>query len=161
MAKVVAAEEPQVLVTPTWSTWGRVIGIGAATGLMYWVLTILLNRFVIEPIACREAAAAACVAAPAIAGNISTVVVAALAIVAMVRFDVARPIIVAVAAAALLWGLSSWTSGLWWLETLGWSVVLYAIAYALFGWIAREANLVLALIVTVIVVVGLRLLTTL
>ena len=41
-------------------------------------------------------------------------------------------------------------------ETLAWSVLLYAISYALFGWIARAWSALIAIIVAVVVVVVIR-----
>lgn len=142
------------VVMPTWASWLRVVGIGAGIGLLYWVLTILIGTYVVEPLACREAAS--CASADSIAGKVATVLATVVAIFAMVRLSIVRPIIVAVAAAVLLWDLSVYTAGLFWLEAVAWSVLAYALVYGLFGWVVRSMSLVLAIIIAVLVVVAIR-----
>lgn len=157
MAKVIIEDTPGSAFV--WQNLARVIGFGAVAGLAYWVLASLIGRFIIEPIACREVVeAAACTEASVLAGRISTVLVAIAAIFGMVRLGVARPLIIAVAAAILLWSLSALTLGMPWYEALLWSVLLYALVYALFGWIARATNVVVAIVATIVLVVALRLL---
>ena len=157
MAKVIIENAP--VPQAVWQNWARVIGIGAAVGLVYWLLTMLIGRFIIEPLTCRDVVeAAACTEASVLAGKISTIIVATAAILTMVRVGVARPLIIAVASAALLWELSAVTLGLFWAEALAWSVLMYAASYALFGWIVRAWNAVVAIILAVIAVVGIRLL---
>jgi len=134
-----------------------IIGIGLVVGLAYWVTTVLLTRYVVEPLACRDiATAASCVGAIGIAGKIATVLLATLSLLVMIRVSLFRPIIIAVATAVVLWNLSVYTTGLFWAEALAWSIVLYGLSYALFGWIARQMNLVLAIIVAVAVAVMIR-----
>ena len=134
-------------------SWARLIGIGAAAGALFWVLSTLIGRYVVEPMVCRDLVdAAACVQASVTAGRVATVLVAVASVLALIRFGIARPIILAVASAIVLWNLGVWTQGLWWLEMLAWSVALYAATYALFGWIARQVNPLIAIVVTVVVV---------
>lgn len=134
-------------------SWARLIGIGAAAGALFWVLSTLIGRYVVEPMVCRDLVdATACVQASISAGRVATVLIAVASVLALIRFAVPRPIIIAVASAIVLWNLAVWTQGLWWLETLAWSVFLYAASYALFGWIARQINPAVAIIVTVLVV---------
>lgn len=160
MAKVIIENTPDSQLV--WRSWAQVIGIGAAVGIIYWLVALLIGRFIIEPLTCRDVVeAAACTEASVLAGKISTVLIAIVAIFGMVRVGVARPLIIAVAAAILLWELSASTLGMFWLESLGWSVLLYALAYALFGWIARASSVVVAIVVTLVVVVGLRILLAL
>lgn len=155
MAKHQVTNAPQV--NHTTRAWFYIIGIGLLVGLAYWVVTVLLTRYVVEPLACRDiATAASCVGATGIAGNIATVLLATLSLLVMIRVSLFRPIIIAVASAVVLWSLSVYTTGLFWAEALAWSIVLYGLSYALFGWIARQMNLVLAMIVAVVVAVMIR-----
>ena len=154
MARVV---EETYTVNHTLLAWVRLIGFGALVGVAYWLVALLIGRYIIEPLACRDLTSAAiCLAPEELAGKVSAVLVATAAIFGMIRLRVVRPIIVAVASAALLWELSVILSGLFWLETLAWSVLLYAISYALFGWIARAWSALIAIIVAVVVVVVIR-----
>lgn len=155
MARTVLEDEQ--LSSYSLRSWGRVIGFGAGIGLLYWLLTLVLSNFVIDPIACRRAIETACVDAVPIAGRIATVVIAAIAVAGMVRFGVVRPVLIAVASAVILWDLAMYTQGLGWIEAVLWSILAYAVSYALFGWLARSASTLLAIIFTVLAVIVIRL----
>jgi len=155
MAQVIITD--QEVVAESWAMWVRTVVLGAIIGLVFWVVSVLLARYVIEPLVCRQVVdAAMCTNATPIAGMITTVLVAVAGIVAMVRMGIARPIIVAVATAALLWDLSAWTQGLFWLEAVSWSIILYGLTFALFAWITRYASLLMTIILSVLVVLVIR-----
>ena len=155
------SEQTTRITNHTTRAWVYIIGVGAAVGLAYWVMTILLGRYIVEPLACREVATAAtCVGAFGLAGKIASVILATIALLVMIRVSLFRPIIIAVAAAVLLWDLSVWTTGLFWAEALAWSVVLYALSYALFGWIARQFSVIVAIIIAVVLAIGIRVATS-
>lgn len=138
-------------------SWGRVIAYGAVIGLVYWLLALVISKFIVEPLVCRQLVdAAACVNAPVVAGKITTVLVAALSIAGMIRLGVVRPIIIAVASAAVLWEVPTYMQGLFWLEGALWTIVAYVLSYALFGWLARSAGAVIAVILSIVLVVGIR-----
>lgn len=156
MAKVVVAETTTV-IDRTWSIWLRTLAIGAGLGLVFWIMTILLSNYVIEPLACRELTAAGnCSNAVVLGGNIATILTALVGIAVMVRLNVFRPIILAVATAALLWNLAGMTNGLFWAEALLWSIVLYAATYGLFAWISRYPTLWVSLVISILIVVIIR-----
>ena len=139
MAKVIA---DQPVVVQTWQPWVRVGLIGAVVGIIFWILTIILTKYVVEPLACRQLMnAAVCINSTGLGGNIATIMAAILAVLILVRQNVTRPIILAVASAALLWDLSAWTQGLFWLESFAWALLLYAGSYLLFAYIARYFRL--------------------
>jgi len=155
MAQVII-EDPAAL-QQTYRAWGRTIALGAVIGLVFWLVTVLVGNYIVEPLVCRNLTdAAMCTDATPLAGKIVTILVAALAVVAMVRMRVARPIIIAVATAAILWDLAAWTQGLFWLEAILWSVLLYALTFALFAWISRYATLWVAIVVSVLIVLIIR-----
>jgi len=157
MARVIT-DERTVVVKPWWARV-RIVFIGAILGIIWWVLTALLRIYVIEPIACRDLAnAATCVDGFGMAGSIATVIVAIIGAFALVRTLQPRPIIIAVAAAAVLWVLGQYVSGLAWYEALLWAVVLYAVAYVLFGLVARIVWFPAAVITAIVTVVAIRLL---
>jgi len=155
MAQVII--EDQSVLSRTWVTWGRTIALGAALGLIFWILTVLLGRYVVEPLVCKDLVdAAVCVDAVPVAGKIATILVAVLGVIAMVRVRIARPIIIAVATAGLLWNLAGWTQGLFWLESIIWSVLLYALCFALFAWITRYVTLWVTIAVSLAIVLIIR-----
>ena len=155
MAQVII--EDQAVINRTWMTWGRTIAIGAGLGLIFWLLTLLIGRYVVEPLTCRTIVdATMCTDATPLAGKIATILVAVIGVITMVRLRIARPIIITVAAAALLWNLASWTLGLFWLEAIAWSVFLYALCFALFAWITRHVTLWVTIVVSLLIVLIIR-----
>jgi len=160
MAKVIT-DERTVVVKPWWARV-RIVFVGAVLGLIWWVLTALIANYIIEPIACRDLAnAATCLDGSGVAGSIATVIVAILGAFALVRTLQPRPIIIAVASAAVLWTLGQYLSGLAWYEAILWAVVLYAATYVLFGLVARIVWFPGAVIAGVVTVVAIRLLLAL
>jgi len=155
MAQVIITD--QRVVSAGWAAWGRTVAIGAVTGIIFWLLTLLIAHYVVEPLTCRQIVdASMCTNATPLAGTIATILAAVIAIGLMIRLRIARPIITAVATAALLWNLASWTAGLFWLEALGWSVLLYLLTFALFGWITRYITLWVTIVLSLLIVVVLR-----
>lgn len=160
MARVIA-DDGTVIVKPWWARV-RIIVTGAGLGAVWWVLTVILKNYIIEPIACRDLSnAAVCVDSLGVAGAIATVLVAILGAFLLVRTLQPRPIIIAIAVAALLWSLGYYITGLAWYEGLLWGVLLYALAYVLFGLVARIVWLPAAIITAVVIVVGIRILLAL
>lgn len=125
--------------------------IGVLLGLVFWGLTILLSKFMVEPLFC-QATVSSCLAATGVAGDISTIIVATIGIVIMVALKMARPLIVTVSTAVSLWGLAMLTSEFGWIEAALWSAWLYMLAYIVFSWVARYL-LLKPVIVTMIVIV--------
>jgi len=155
MAQVII--EDQAVINRTYVTWGRTIAVGAALAVVFWLLTLLIGRFIVEPLVCRQIVdATMCNDATPLAGKIATIFTAVLGIVVMVRMRIARPIIIAVATAAVLWDLAAWTQGLFWLEGIIWSVLLYALCFALFAWITRYVTLWVTIVVSIVIVLIVR-----
>ena len=160
MAKVIQSEY-QIVAEPWWAQGkGALIGLGA--GFSWWVITSLLKRYVVEPLACRDlSTASACVDSFGVAGSIAALIVALAGMYVLVRAVQPRPIVIAAASAILLWDLGSLMAGLSWWVTLLWAVPIYTIAYALFGLTARLRSIVVSILVSLILIVGIRLLLTL
>lgn len=155
MAQIIITD--QQAVTESYAMWVRTVVLGAITGIVFWLLTILIARYIVDPIACgRLMNATLCVDSTPFAGNIAAILAAVVGVIAMVRIGAARPIVIAVASAALLWDLAAWTDGLFWLEAVAWSVMLYAAVYALFAWITRYANLWITVAISVLIVLIIR-----
>ncbi len=160
MAKVIQNDQ-NVIIKP-W--WGRlnIVYIGLGMGLGWWAVASILRKYVVEPIACRDlATASACVDSFSVAGSIAAVLIAVLGAYVLVRAIQPRPIVISVAAAALLWDLGAILHGLSWYEALGWSLLLYLGAYALFALIARIPTLIGSLLTGLAAVAVIRLLLAL
>lgn len=124
---------------------------GAIAGVAVWLLTMLIRQVILVPIFCGNPASATCVGANDIAGIFATIIAAVIGLMGLVRIGAFRPLLIVIAAAISLWGLSSWVSGLF-IGALVWSVVLYALAYTAFAWFVRIRPFVPALLVVVFVV---------
>lgn len=160
MAKVIQ-NEFQIVAEPWWAK-ARIAFIGLGAGLSWWIVASLLKRYVVEPLACRDLSnASACVDSFGVAGSIAALLIAIAGVFVLIRAFQPRPIIIAVSAAILLWDLGSMMSGLSWWVTLLWSLLIYTIVYALFGLTARFRSIVVSIFVSLIVLVGIRLLLSL
>lgn len=157
MAKVIV-DEQNIIVDPWWAR-GQILYIGLGAGALWWTLTALLRSYVIEPIACRDLSMAqACSDAFGVAGAIAAILVGIGGLVALIRFNQPRPVIVAVGAAAVLWSLGAYLQGIGWLEALVWSLLLYVATYVLFWLIARIPWIVGSIAVAVVTVLVIRIL---
>ena len=155
MAKVIQSQQ-QIIVEPWWVK-GRIIYIGLGLGLLWWILTAVLRHYIIEPIACRDlSAAATCINSVSVSGNIANILVAVLGTWLLIRYLQPRPIIIAVASAVLLWDLASLLNGLAWWIVLLWALFFYAASYSLFSMVSRVQWIAWALILSAILVVGIR-----
>ena len=157
MAQVIQNE--QSIVVEPWWVRGKIVYIGLAMGLVWWLLAILLRQYAVEPIACHDlSTASACVNSIDVSGSIAAVLVAALGTFLLVRYIQPRPIIISVATAALLWNLGGIMDGIAWYFTILWALFFYAVSYGLFSLVARIRWLWVALVVALVIVVGIRLL---
>jgi hypothetical protein len=155
MAKVIITDEQ--MIAGSWHAWLKVLGIGAVTGILFWFLTLLIGRYIVDPLVCGQAVdVARCAESLSMSSGIAMILAAVVSVVVMVRASVARPIIVAIASAAVLWGLALWTEGLFWFEALAWFAALYIATFALFGWITRYAKLWVTIILSALIVVIIR-----
>lgn len=130
---------------------------GAVVGVAVWLLTMLIRHVVMVPIFCGDPSSAGCAGATDVAGIFATIIAAVIGLMGLVRIGVYRPLLIVIAAAISLWGLSGWVSGLF-IGALVWSVVLYALAYTAFAWFVRIRPFVPALVVVVVVVLLARVL---
>jgi hypothetical protein len=137
MARLIVDDNQPNSIKLMYSAW-RMLAIGAALGLTYWIVTLMMSRYIIDPIYCKSAVdAAVCSGSVGMGGNIASIVLATIGLGLLIRYSVARPIIIAVASAVALWGLAGWTEGLAWYEIALWSALLYGLVYVLFSWICR------------------------
>lgn len=161
MAHVIADESQPVEVSTVYSWW-KVAVAGALIGLVYWALASMIAYAVIDPLYCHSVVSTrTCANAVDLSGNIASILAAVGGLGVLVWLKVLRPLIVVVAALAVLWGIAGWTKGLGWAEIAVWSTVLYALTYSLFGWICRYSRSVTVLIGVVAVIIVARIIISL
>lgn len=157
MAKVITSD--QVIVSEPWWVKIKIVWLGIGAGVSWFILATLLNKYVVDPLACRNLATVAdvCVNSFGTAGSIATVLVAAAMTYFLVRNLQPRPIIVALATLLLLWDLGTFLNGLsWWVALLA-SIGLYAACYSLFALVGRLRTLWTSALLALFIVVAIRL----
>ncbi len=135
----------------------RVVLCGIGVGLIVGVVYYLMNKFVFGAVLCRPQAPADCSQAPNYAFIVAMIIGSIAGIATLVRLRVYRPLLAVLAVAIALWGIHAALSGVVWYWALLAAMVLFGIAYGLFAWLARIRSFILAIVVTIVVVVIVRL----
>lgn len=131
--------------------------IGAVSGAAGWLLYLVIARYFIDPVFCQNAETfAVCKNGGTIAWATAHIIVMAAAVAVLARFAVYRPLLVVLAVFISLWAAHTWLGGLVWYVGLLWQAVLFGVAVALFGQIARMTNFLAALLISLGIAVLLR-----
>ncbi|MGB4762047.1 MAG: hypothetical protein WBP12_01660 [Candidatus Saccharimonas sp.] len=133
-----------------------IVASGAVIGIVVIGLYLLLNHFVFGAVLCRPQAPTDCIQAPTYAMIVSQIIGIIAGIGVLVRLRVYRPLLVVLATVVALWTLQSLIAPLAWYIALCVGAVLFGISYGLFAWIARIRSFILALVVTVVLVIIVR-----
>lgn len=153
-------EASQSLIDIRPNTMVQVALLGIVLGAVSWILTAVLDRFVIGALACGGNGPT-CDVSTSIAGNVAIVLTAIGGLLGLVRLGIYRPLLVIIAAAIVLWGISGLTLGMQWYEAMAWTVLFTAIVYTTFVWLVRPRFFLAAIILILIVVLASRLLPVL
>ena len=143
----------QSLIELRWQTLVQVALFGAGLGLASWLLTMAVKQVIFVPLFCGDPTNAACVGATGSAGVLALIVTGIIGLLGLVRLGVYRPLLVALAAAVSLWGVALWTGSMQWYEAIAWSVLLYALVYAVYTWLVRPRTFAIALVLVIVVAV--------
>lgn len=131
--------------------------VGAISGALGWLLYLAIARYFIDPVFCQSAETfGVCKNGGTIAWASAHVIVMAAAVAVLARFAVYRPLLVVLAVLVSLWAAHAWLGGLTWYVGLLWQAVLFGVAVALFGQIARMTNFLAALLISLGIAVLLR-----
>ncbi len=137
----------------------QVSALGAAVGLLTPLVGYLLQKFAVTPLFCHQAFQAICSANDLTAFYVATIITGIMAIALMANWQIFRPLLVAVAAAAALWGFARYaqhTASTAGVEFYATSAALYAVSYALFYWLLRLKSFTLSVVLTVVAVIAIR-----
>lgn len=109
---VIVSEDSRVslFVPMSFSELGRVIGVGAITGLLVAILMHVLNNFVFASLLCRQSANG-CEAAPVYSMIVAIVIGSVFGLAGLARLRVYRPLLVVLAAAVSLWSFHVLVAG--------------------------------------------------
>lgn len=153
-------DDSSLLIIPEGIDLLRVGLLGVLVGVLIPALTWLLQKFLITPVFCREASAlSVCGTGDLTTYYIATVVLGVVAVALMANWQIFRPLLIAVASVAALWGLQRYagdtiaSAGVEYYVT---SAILFALAFLLFYWLLRLKSFALSVILTVIAVVLIR-----
>lgn len=132
---------------------------GFLAGVGIWVISLALQRFVIEPYFCQSPDAFnACQNGGTVSLAVALFIGGVFSLIALVKMNVYRPLLVIIASFATLYGVSTWLGSLLWYEAAAIYGLLLASSYVLFAWIARLASFWIVLLLTIGAVVAFRLL---
>lgn len=136
----------------------KVLATGIGVGLLIALFSELIARFVISPIFCGSTESfQVCSNGGNVAFYAATIVVNMAAVAVLVRLGVFRPLLVALGAAAILWGVRSYLADLNLVEYVFWLAMLYGLVYVLLFWLLRIRNFIIALVLTIVAIVLARL----
>ena len=129
----------------------RLLVIGAITGIVGWLLYMAISDYFIVPVFCRSADAfTICNNGGAIAWVSAHVIALVAAVAVMARMAIYRPLLVGLAVLASLWSAQAWLGELTWQQGMAWHAVLFALGFALYGWLARASNFLYVVLATVV-----------
>lgn len=156
MAKVYSETKPSaVLTTSARHIWQTAL-TGMAVGLLVWGIAWLCNTYLYAVVLCRGDLAARCASAPQYAEATAGIIAAGVGLFALARLQIFRPLPIAIGALISLWGLTALTMALPWLGAALATIILYGLAYALFGWAVRIRSFLFAMVVLIVLVVLVR-----
>lgn len=134
-----------------------VIIFGALAGLVTWGLTFVLDTYIYKAILCNSDAAVQCSSSFQYATTTATIIGAAVGLFGLVRLHVFRPLLIVIASFVSLWGILLLVLPFAWYVEAAVVAGLYALAFGLFGWLARIKRFYIAIILVILIAVGLRL----
>ena len=157
MVKQVVVEER--VVGESLRSVGSALAVGAGVGFGGWLLALAVKYGLINAVFCRSAdVSSVCQNSDSIAWGVAFVAVSLLGMFALVRSGVFRPLLVVIASVVSLWMIGLWFFGAAWWVGLLWSAILFALAYALFAWLASLSRFTVSLVLIIVTVVLARLL---
>lgn len=148
-------------VEPVVPMYGRelltVLLSGFLSGVLIGVGYYLLNHFVFGAVMCRDGAAAACGDAPGYAMTVSMIIGGLAGLIALAQIRIYRPLLIVLATAISLWGFNTLIGDMTWYWGALLLAALFGLTYMLFSWAVRPRSFVVAIVLTIVLVVIVRL----
>lgn len=149
-------ERPALFIAMSGRQLVGTIGVGLVTGLLCWGLLGLLDTYVFKAIFCQAVINDQCSVSTQYASVAANILATGIAVFALVKLQVFRPLLVGLGTIISLWGLWSTVALLpWWVAMLLYGA-LFALAYVVFMWMARIRSFGMSLVIMVVLVVAVR-----
>ena len=160
-AAIIEQEEPvSSFIIMSMRQFLGVILIGLAAGLIVWLLQIVLTNYIFSPILCRDGQSSNCGSVENYSIIVASVIGASISLLALVRLNVYRPLLVVLASLISLWGMYALIydkANSLWVISLILFVIIYACTYGLFAWLARIKSLIISVVLIALAVLIIRL----
>ena len=156
VAKTNQVEKPVRIIPMLNGDLFAILLLGAGMGLLVWMLGALLDRYVFDVYFCKGDINAQCESAKNYAAVAATLVGSVLALAGLVRLRIYRPLLVLIASVLSVWGVAQMSWNLGWFTGALVVAALYALAFGVFGWIARIREFWIALVVMALLVIAVR-----
>lgn len=159
MANVKPEQAPSVLSRLlTWREALGVVAAGVVVGLVTLAAYFVLDKYVFTPGLCMDAAMdpSRCESKIYFSNSLAMVIGGLVGLFMLVQQRVFRPLLVVLLATVGLWGVIQLFDGVvWWMSALLVALV-FLLAYLAFAWLVQLRNFYLALGITIVVVVLMR-----
>ena len=153
MAKIIEASDPHAAwATMNVKTIVNIFLYGLSVGFVTFVGYLVLERFVFEPILCRESVALArCETTGSFASGVAIILGSMLGLVLLVRERVYRPILAIIGVAISLWSIYALVAALPIVLAGAVATIMFGISYVLFSWLVQPTSLMISIAGVVIV----------
>lgn len=153
-------DKPEPIVPMLREDFFRVIILGAVAGLLMWVLSVVLHRYVFDAYLCQNDISSQCGNAKNYAAGVASLLVAIPVLGALVRMRVYRPLLVLLASMISVWGVIQISLGLEWFMGLLLAFIMYGLSFGTFAWLARIRHFWISLAAIIVVVAVTRFILT-
>ena len=153
----VATESSSSLIAMSRQQYVQVIIAGAIIGLVVWGVSILLENYVFQALLCRDGGDTMCGSATSYAQATAMILSGIAGLLALIRLQTFRPLLVVLAAVLSLWGVTSVAMTLPWYGAALSLALLFALAYGLFSWVVRLRSFIMVAVIVIVLVVISRL----
>jgi hypothetical protein len=157
MSTAYQQEKPAPFIAMSGRQLAGTMGVGVVAGLLGWGLALLLDTYVFQGLFCQATITQQCASTTQYATTTAAILSTAIAVFALVKLQVFRPLLVGVSVAASLWGVASTLALLPWYGAMLASIGTTALAYVAFMWAARFRSFLMSVVIMVVIVVAVRL----
>ena len=154
------SEKPASIVPMEIGDFITVVILGGLVGLVVWGLGILMNTYIFEGYFCAEEAGRQCESAENYAAVAAGIIASLVALAGLIRLRVYRPLLVLLASMISAWGIVQMSWNLTWFTGLLVAIVLYALAFGVFSWLARVREFWIAVAAIFVLVLAVRFVIT-